>query len=201
MNGEGSPIDRLVAELGKLPGIGSKTAARLAFFMLSHPKEDALALAQAIVDLKQGVGHCSVCANITDVDPCRICSDAKRDRSIICVVEQPVDLAAIEATGEYRGLYHVLMGTLSPISGVGPEELTVKALLKRLEGEETQEVFIATNPTVEGEATAVYLAQLLKPLGVRVSRIAQGLPVGSNLEYADRVTMARSIAARREMEE
>ncbi|HUX08527.1 MAG TPA: recombination mediator RecR [Acidobacteriota bacterium] len=200
MSGQGSPIDRLVAELGKLPGIGAKTAARLAFFLLNHPKDDALALAQAIVDLKERVGHCSICWNITDVDPCHFCSDAKRDRGIICVVEQASDLVVIENTGEFRGLYHVLMGTLSPINGVGPEELTLKGLVRRLEGGEVGEVIIATNPTVEGEATAFYLAQLLKPLGVKVSRIAQGLPVGSNLEYADKVTMTRSLATRREMD-
>ena len=200
MSGQGSPIDRLVAELSKLPGIGAKTAVRLAFFLLNHPKDDAMALAQAIVDLKEQVGHCSVCWNITDTDPCHICSDAKRDRSIICVIEQASDLVVIENTGDFRGLYHVLMGTLSPISAVGPEELTFKGLVKRLEGGEVNEVIVATNPTVEGEATAVYLAQLLKPLGVMVSRIAQGLPVGSNLEYADKVTMSRSLTTRRRME-
>ncbi len=200
MSGQGSPIDRLVAELSKLPGIGAKTAVRLAFFLLKHPKDDAMALAQAIVDLKEQVGHCSVCWNITDTDPCHICSDAKRDRSIICVIEQASDLVVIENTGDFRGLYHVLMGTLSPISAVGPEELTFKGLVKRLEGGEVKEVIVATNPTVEGEATAVYLAQLLKPLGVTVSRIAQGLPVGSNLEYADKVTMSRSLTTRRTMD-
>ncbi len=200
MSGHGSPIDRLVAELSKLPGIGAKTAVRLAFFLLNHPKDDALALAQAIVDLKEQVGHCSVCWNITDTDPCHICSDAKRDRSIICVIEQASDLVVIENTGDFRGLYHVLMGTLSPINAVGPEELTLKGLVKRLEGGEVKEVIVATNPTVEGEATAVYLAQLLKPLGVTVSRIAQGLPVGSNLEYADKVTMSRSLTTRRTMD-
>jgi recombination protein RecR len=197
MSGRSNPIDRLVAELGKLPGIGSKTAARLTFFLLNHPKDEALALARAIIDLKEQIGHCSVCWNITDVDPCHICSDAKRDRAVVCVVEQASDLVVVENTGEYRGLYHVLMGALSPISGVGPDDLTVKGLIKRLEG---GEVIIATNPTIEGEGTAVYLAGELKPLGVKVSRIAQGLPVGSNLEYADKVTMARSLLTRREMD-
>jgi len=200
MSADRSPFERLTTELSKLPGIGAKTAGRLAFFLLNHPKEEALALAKAIVDLKELVGNCSICWNITDVDPCAICTDGKRDRSTICVVETPSDLVVIENTGEYRGLYHVLMGSLSPLSGVGPEQLTIKALLKRLEEDGVQEVIIATNPTVEGEATAVYLSRLLKPLGVTVTRIAQGLPVGSNLEYADKVTMARSISARRKMD-
>jgi recombination protein RecR len=200
MSGKSSPIDRLVTELSKLPGIGNKTAARLAFFLLNHPKDEAIALAQAIIDLKEQVGHCRICSNITDIDPCYICRDQKRDRGIICVVEQASDLVVIENTGEFRGLYHVLMGTLSPISGVGPEELTIGSLVKRVEGGEVREVIIATNPTIEGEATAVYLAQLLKPLGPQVSRIAQGLPVGSNLEYADKITMARSLVTRRAMD-
>ena len=200
MTGNGSPLDRLIGELSKLPGIGAKTAMRLAFFLLGRPAEEARALAGAIVDLKESLRHCSTCWNITDSDPCRICSDAKRDRSVVCVVEQPADLMAIENTGEYRGLYHILMGALSPITGVGPEELTTKDLLRRLEGDDVQEVIIATNPTVDGEATAVYLSRLISPLGITVSRIAQGLPVGSSLEYADSVTMARSISARRKME-
>lgn len=192
-----NPLDRLISELSKLPGIGAKTAMRLAFFLLSHPEEDALGLAQAIVDVKEKMRHCETCWNISDAEECSICRDAKRDRSVICVVEQPADLLAIENTGEYRGLYHVLLGSLSPISGIGPEELKIKDLLRRLESAEVQEVIVATNPTVEGEATAVYIAKLLKPLGITVSRIALGLPVGSNLEYADRVTMARSLSARR----
>ncbi len=197
MTEEKSPLDRLINALSKLPGVGSKTATRLAFFLLNHPEEEAIELAQAIVDIKKKMRHCSVCWNIADSELCIICRDKKRDRSVICVVEQPADLIAIENTGEFRGLYHVLMGTLSPLSGVGPEDLTVKGLLKRLEDGEVKETIIATNPTVEGEATAIYLAKLLKPMGITVSRIAQGLPVGSNLEYADRVTMARSLTARR----
>jgi recombination protein RecR len=200
MTTDANPLERLIAELSKLPGIGAKTAMRLAFFLLGRTTEEAHALARAIVDLKENLRHCSVCWNITDVDPCRICIDTKRDRSLICVVEQPADLVAIESTGEYRGLYHILLGALSPISGIGPEELTFKGLLKRLEGGEVREVIAATNPTVDGEATAVYLARLLKPLGVPVTRIAQGLPVGSSLEYADSVTMARSLSARRTIE-
>lgn len=200
MTGNGSPLDRLIAELSKLPGIGTKTAMRLAFFILGRPEDEARALAEAIINLKENLRHCSVCWNITDTDPCSICRDAKRDRSVICVVEQPADLIAIENTGEYRGLYHILMGVLSPISGIGPEELTIKDLLKRLEGNDVQELIIATNPTVDGEATAVYLAKLINPLGITVSRIAQGLPVGSSLEYADNVTMARSLTARRKID-
>lgn len=194
------PLEKLIAELGKLPGIGPKSAARLAFFLLKHPDEEAIALAEAIIDLKKNIRHCSVCWNITAQDPCSICSDQKRDRSVICVVEQPFELLSIERTGEYRGLYHVLMGALSPISDIGPADLTIESLLERVCSEEVREIIIATNPTHDGEATAVYLADALKPSGVTVSRIAQGLPVGSNLEYVDSVTMARSILSRQKME-
>jgi len=197
---DANPLERVVAELSKLPGIGAKTAARLAFFILNQPEEEAQALARAIVDLKEKVRHCGICWNITEAEPCAVCRDARRDRSTVCVVESPADLLAIEATGDYRGLYHVLMGVLSPLSGVGPDDLTVKGLVRRLEDGQIKEVIVATNPTVDGEATAVYLAKLLKPIGVAVSRIAQGLPVGSNLEYADKVTMARSMSARRIIE-
>ncbi len=197
---DANPLERVVAELSKLPGIGAKTAARLAFFILNQPEEEAQALARAIVDLKEKVRHCGICWNITEAEPCAVCRDARRDRSTVCVVESPADLLAIEATGDYRGLYHVLMGVLSPLSGVGPDDLTVKGLVRRLEDGQIKEVIVATNPTVDGEATAVYLAKLLKPIGVAVSRIALGLPVGSNLEYADKVTMARSLSARRTME-
>lgn len=194
------PLEKLIAELGKLPGIGPKSAARLAFFLLKHPDEEAIALAEAIIDLKKNIRHCSVCWNITAQDPCSICSDQKRDRSVICVVEQPFELLSIERTGEYRGLYHVLMGALSPISGIGPADLTIDSLVERAGREEVEEIIIATNPTHDGEATAIYLAGALKSQCVTVSRIAQGLPVGSNLEYADSVTMARSILSRQKME-
>jgi recombination protein RecR len=196
------PLERLIEELGKLPGVGQKSASRLAFFLLKHPEEEALALAEAIVDLKRNVRHCSVCYNITTDDPCAICRDPRRERGTICVVEHPQDLLAIERTAEYRGLYHVLMGALSPINGIGPDDLTADRLLERIREEDSEvtEVIIATNPTNDGEATAVFLAEELKDLDVAVTRIAQGLPVGSNLEYADNVTMARAINTRRRLE-
>lgn len=195
------PLERLIEELGKLPGVGQKSAARLAFFLLKHPEGEALALAEAIIDLKRNVRYCSTCFNVTTDDPCHICSDPKRDRSVVCIVEQPQDLIAIERTGEYRGLYHVLMGALSPIGGIGPEDLTVDRLVERIiqSGGEIREAIIATNPTSDGEATATYVAGELGESGVTVSRIAQGLPVGSNLEHADNVTMARSIHTRRKL--
>lgn len=193
------PLENLIKELGKLPGIGPKSASRLAFFLLKHPHDEAIALAQAIVELKRDMRHCSTCFNVTMSDPCSICSDPRRDSSIVCVVEQPQELIAIENTGEYRGLYHVLMGALSPVTGTGPEDLTVNQLAKRVADSEIEEVIIATNPTNDGEATAVYIMAELKNTGVTLSRIAQGLPVGSNLEHVDNVTMIRSIQTRRKL--
>jgi recombination protein RecR len=196
-----SPIARLVQELAKLPGIGEKTAARLAFHILRSPSEDAAALAAAIVDVRKRIRFCSVCCDLTESDPCAICADARRDGGLICVVAQPQDLMAIERGGGYRGRYHVLHGVLSPLDGVGPDELRVAELLKRCGHSEVavREVILATSPSVEGEATAVYLSRLLRPLGVRTSRIATGVPMGGELEYADQLTLARAIDGRREM--
>lgn len=192
-------IGRLIDELTKLPGIGEKTAQRLTFFLLKASEEDVKQLAQALVDVKARVHYCSVCGNITEHDPCAICSSAKRNRTIICVVEEPNDLLAIERTREYHGLYHVLMGTLSPLDGIGPEDIRIQELLKRLQEEPCEEVIIATNPNVEGEATATYLVRLLKPLGIKITRIAHGIPVGGDLEYADEMTMTRALEGRREL--
>jgi recombination protein RecR len=193
------PLARLVDALERLPGIGPKTAQRLAFFLLKQPAAAARELAAALIELKEQVRHCSSCFNVTDRDPCRICADPARDTGIVCVVEEPNDLLAMERTGEYRGAYHVLLGALSPLDGIGPDELKVRELLKRLEADGVREVILATNPNVEGEATAIYLAKLLRPLGLRVTRIARGLPVGGDLEYADEVTLARALEGRREI--
>jgi recombination protein RecR len=201
-----SPIARLVQQLGKLPGIGEKTAARLAFHILRASAEDAAALAAAIAEVRQKIRFCSICCDLTEADPCAICRDQRRDGSMVCVVAQPQDLVAIERAGGYRGRYHVLHGLLSPLDGVGPDDLRVTELLRRCGGtrseavgEAVTEVIMATSPSVEGEATAVYLAKLLRPLGVRPSRIATGVPMGGELEYADQVTLARAIDGRREM--
>ncbi len=191
------PLARLIGELSRLPGIGPKTATRLAHHLLKVPEGDARALAESIVEVKEKLFHCSTCNAITAVDPCRICADPERDREQICVVEEPFNLQPIERTGEYRGLYHVLMGALSPQRGIGPEQLRVAGLLERLEG--VEEVILATNPDVEGEATALYLARLLKPKGIRVTRLAFGMPVGGDIEYTDEVTLARSFSGRREI--
>jgi len=191
------PLARLIGELARLPGIGPKTATRLAHYLLKVPAPEAEALAQAIVEVKEKLFHCSVCNAITAVDPCRYCSDLRRDRSRICVVEEPFNIEPIERTGEYGGLYHVLLGALSPHRGIGPDRLAIPGLLARLEG--IEEVILATNPNVEGEATALYLARLLKPRGVRVTRLAFGMPVGGDIEYTDEVTLGRSLAGRREM--
>jgi len=190
------PVERLIDELKHLPGIGQKTAQRLAFHLLRAATEDALALDDAIRDAKEKIRECSVCHNITDVDPCGFCSNTARDPRVICVVEEPQNVAAIEKTREFKGLYHVLMGALSPLQGIGPDDLKIKSLLARVSNGVT-EIILATNPNVEGEATAIYLARLLKPLGVRVTRIAMGVPVGSDLEYADEVTMHKAIEGRR----
>ena len=193
------PLVRLTGELQKLPGIGAKSAQRLAFHLLKQSREAADELCDAIRDVKERIVHCSVCSNITDCDPCFYCTDAGRDRRLLCVVEDPHNVDAIEKTGDFRGAYHVLMGALSPLKGVGPDDLRIAGLLERVGGGEVAEVILATNPNVEGEATAIYLARLLKPLGVRVSRIAMGVPVGSDLEYADEITMLKAMEGRREM--
>jgi recombination protein RecR len=193
------PLARLVEQLQKLPGIGAKGAQRLAFHLLRNPREDAERLCDAIRDVKERVTYCSVCNNITDVDPCDFCTSPSRDRRLICVVEEPQNVSVVEKTREFRGGYHVLMGTLSPLQGVGPDDLKIKGLLGRVAEGQVEEVILATNPTVEGEATALYLARLLKPLGVRVTRIAMGIPVGSDLEYADEVTMTRAMEGRRDL--
>lgn len=193
------PITRLVEQLQKLPGIGAKGAQRLAFHLLKNPREDAERLCEAIRDVKERITYCSVCNNITDADPCVYCTSATRDTRLICVVEEPQNVTVVEKTRGFRGTYHVLMGALSPLSGIGPEELRIKGLLARVGHGEVDEVILATNPTVEGEATALYLARLLKPLGIRVTRIAMGIPVGSDLEYADEVTMSRAMEGRRDL--
>jgi len=193
------PLERLTGELQKLPGIGAKSAQRLAFHLLKQSREAADQLCDAIRDVKERIVHCSVCSNITDRDPCFYCTDAGRDRRLLCVVEDPHNVDAIEKTGDFRGAYHVLMGALSPLKGIGPDDLRIAGLLERVGGGEVAEVILATNPNVEGEATAIYLARLLKPLGVRVSRIAMGVPVGSDLEYADEITMLKAMEGRREM--
>ncbi len=193
------PLVRLVEQLQRLPGIGSKGAQRLAFHLLRQPRDDVNALLDAVREVKEQITYCSECSNITDTDPCFYCTDDGRDRRTMCVVEDPHNVEAIEKTREFKGRYHVLMGALSPLQGVGPDDLKIKSLLERLEAGDVEEVVIATNPNVEGEATAIYLAKLIKPLGVRVTRIAMGLPVGSDLEYADEVTMNKAMAGRREM--
>jgi recombination protein RecR len=193
------PLARLVEQLQKLPGIGAKGAQRLAFHILKNPRDDAERLCDAIRDVKERVTYCSTCHNITEADPCAYCTSASRDQRVICVVEEPQNVSVIEKTREFRGLYHVLMGALSPLHGVGPDDLKIKSLLARVANGGVEEIILATNPTVEGEATALYLARLLKPLGVRVTRIAMGIPVGSDLEYADEVTMTRAMEGRREV--
>jgi recombination protein RecR len=192
------PLIRLIEQLQRLPGIGPKGAQRLAFHILKNTREDAERLVEAVRDVKERVTYCSVCNNITDVDPCAFCSSSDRDRHVICVVEEPQNVGAIEKTREFKGLYHVLMGALSPLQGIGPDDLKIKELLARINNG-VGEVILATNPNVEGEATAIYLARLLKPLGVRVTRIAMGVPVGSDLDYADEVTMHKAMEGRREV--
>ncbi len=194
-----APIENLIEQFAKLPGIGRKTAERLAFHILNMPKEYAAQMADALLDAKEKICFCEVCQNLTDVSPCAICSDTRRDSSTICVVESPKDVIAMEKMREYKGLYHVLHGALSPMDGVGPDDLQIASLLARIGAGGVNEVIMATNPTVSGEATAMYLCKLLKPLGVRVTRIAHGLPVGGDLEYADEVTLLRAMEGRREM--
>ena len=188
-------LQQLVEEFAQLPGIGRKTALRLALFVLKRPREDAVKMARALVNVKDKITYCSVCSNITEHNPCVICSSPKRDPRIICVVEEPGDVMAIEKTNEFHGLYHVLGGALSPLDGIGPDDLKVRELLGRLPGD-TTEVILALNPNVEGEATTIYLTRLLKPLGVRISRLARGLPVGGNLEFSDEATLSRALEGR-----
>jgi recombination protein RecR len=198
------PVARLIDEFARLPGIGPKTAQRLTYHLLRAPADQAHALADALVRVKDKVSFCSVCYNITERNPCEICSTDTRDRSLICVVEEPLDALALERTHEFKGLYHVLHGAISPIDGIGPEDLRIEGLMRRLRlakesGNEVREVILATNPNLEGEATAMYLSRLITPLGVRVTRLARGLPVGSDLEYADEVTLTRALEGRREL--
>lgn len=199
MNYYGEPLNRLIEELLKLPGLGFKSAQRLAFHIISLPEERVKSLSKAIYEAKKNIRYCSGCCNLTDSDPCIICSDPRRSKSQIMVVEDPRDMAAYERTKEYKGQYHILHGTMSPMNGVGPDNLRIKELVQRLEREAIEEIIIATNPNVEGEATALYLNRLLKPLGVRVTRIAHGVPVGGDLEYVDEVTLSRALEGRREM--
>ncbi|NLG87741.1 MAG: recombination protein RecR [Clostridiaceae bacterium] len=194
-----APVAKLIDEFEKLPGIGHKTAQRLAFHILNMPAEKAIGFAKAIVEAKRTVKYCSVCGDLTDIDPCRVCGSDKRDRSVICVVENPRDVVAMEKVREYNGLYHVLHGVISPMEGIGPNDINIKSLIKRISEAEISEVILATNPDVEGEATAMYLAKLIKPMGVRTTRIAHGLPVGGDLEYADEVTLLKSLEGRREI--
>jgi recombination protein RecR len=193
------PVEALIEEFRKLPGVGSKSAQRLAFFLIRASKSQAEKLAHAILQLKESIGYCSTCNNITDIDPCQYCVDPTRDRSVICVLEEPHALVAVEKTREYHGLYHVLMGVISPLQGVGPDQLQIPSLLGRLKTGEVKEVIIATNPNIEGEATALYLSQLIKPLNIRVTRIATGVPVGGDLDYADQVTVSRALEGRRDL--
>lgn len=193
------PIARLIGELSKLPGIGNKTAQRLAFYIINMPDEQVGQLASAIAEVKSKIRYCSVCQNITDVNPCRICSNPQRDPSVICVVEDPRDVIAMEKTRDFHGLYHVLHGVISPMNGIGPDDIRIKELIARISGDTVKEVILATNLDVEGEATAVYISKLLKPMGIKVTRIAHGLPVGGDLEYADEVTLSKALEGRREM--
>ena len=192
-------LQDLVDQFKKLPGIGAKSAQRLAFHVLRTPREDAERLCTAIRDVKDRVTYCTTCNNITDVDPCPLCTDDARDHRVICVVEEPQDVNVVDKTGGFKGVYHVLMGAISPLQGVGPDDLKIKGLLARIGVDGADEVILATNPTVEGEATAIYLARLIKPLGVRVTRIAMGIPVGSDLEFADDLTMGKALEGRREV--
>ncbi len=193
------PLNKLIAELSKLPGIGGKTAQRLAFHILSLSDEEAQALANAITDAKASMHYCSVCGNLTDGDICSVCSDTTRDHGTICVVESPRDVSAMERVREYKGVYHVLNGAISPMDGVGPEDINLRSLIVRLQENDVKEVILATNPNIEGEATAMYIARLIKPAGIKVTRIAHGLPVGGDLEYADEVTLSKAMEGRREL--
>lgn len=193
------PISKLIDSFMKLPGIGPKTAGRLAFFVLGMKEDTVLEFAKALVDAKRNLRFCSTCGHITDIDPCHICQDTRRDRSQICVVQDPKDVIAMEKMRDYQGLYHVLHGAISPMDGVGPEDINVPSLLTRLQDEEVEELILATNPTIEGEATAMYISRLVRPSGIMTTRIAHGLPVGGDLEYADEVTLSRALEGRREL--
>ncbi|TLS49644.1 recombination protein RecR [Paenibacillus antri] len=193
------PIAKLIDSFSRLPGVGPKTAARLAFYVLRMKEEDVMNFAKALVNVKRNLLYCSVCCNITDTDPCRVCSDKQRDRSVICVVQEARDLVAMERTKEYHGMYHVLQGAISPMEGIGPDDIRVAELLRRLADDEVQELILATNPNIEGEATAMYLSRLVKPFQIKVTRIAHGLPVGGDLEYADEVTLSKALEGRREL--
>ncbi len=193
------PIAKLIESFSRLPGVGPKTAARLAFHVLRMKEDDVIDFAKSLVSVKRNLHYCSVCCNITDIDPCRICSDKSRDVSVICVVQEPKDLVALERMKEFDGHYHVLQGAISPMEGVGPDEIRIAELLKRLSDERVQELILATNPNIEGEATAMYLSRLVKPFGIKVTRIAHGLPVGGDLEYADEVTLSKALEGRREL--
>jgi recombination protein RecR len=191
------PVTRLVEELGRLPGIGPKSASRLAYHLLRASREQALGLAEAILEVKERITLCTCCFNITESDPCELCQDPTRDRSVICVVEEPLDALALERTGEFKGLYHILHGAISPVDGIGPDKLRIRELLERVERERPGEIILATNPNIEGDATAMYIARQLVPLGVSISRPASGLPVGGDLEYADELTLGRALVGRR----
>ena len=193
------PVSRLIEEFHKLPGIGPKTAQRLTYFLIRMPEEEARSLAEAILAVKEKIVLCSTCHNITDSDPCLICQGEGRDQIKICVVEEPLDILALERTREYKGLYHVLHGVISPMDGIGPDDLKIKELLARLQGSEVEEVILATNPSLEGEATAMYLHRLFGPLGIRVTRLARGLPFGADLEYADEATLTKALQGRQEL--
>ena len=193
------PITRLIEEFSKLPGVGRKTAQRLAFHVINMNVNDVESLSKAIVDAKREIKYCSICCNITDTDPCSMCSNKNRDPGVICVVEDPRDVAAMERTREFKGQYHVLNGVISPMDGIGPDMIKVKELIQRLGTQDVREIIMATNPTIEGEATAMYIARLLKPMGIKVTRIAHGLPVGGDLEYADEVTISKALEGRREI--
>lgn len=199
MNHYAAPVAKLIEQFSKLPGIGRKTAQRLAFHILSIDGEKARALADAILEAKEKIRFCSNCGNLTDIDPCSLCSSKTRDVSAICVVESPKDVISIEKTREFKGLYHILHGSISPMEGIGPDDINIKSLLVRLQSNDVQEVILATNPNIQGEATAMYISKLLKPLGVKTTRIAHGIPVGGDLEYADEITLARAFEGRHEI--
>jgi recombination protein RecR len=194
------PVQDLIDELGRLPGVGPKSAQRIAFYLLKVSKDDALRLARAIAEVKDKVRFCTTCFNVSEGDQCGICADPRRESTVVCVVEEPKDLVAVEKTGEFKGRYHVLQGAISPIEGIGPEQLRIRELLDRIGVEGIEEVILCTNPNLEGEATALYLGRLLKPLGLKVTRIASGLPVGGDLEYADELTLGRALEGRREVQ-
>lgn len=199
MKSYAKPLNNLINQLSKLPGIGGKTAQRLAFFILSMDEKDAVAIADAIIEGKRSMKYCSLCGNLTDKDPCNICTDTARDDKVVCVVESAKDVAAMERIREYKGLYHVLHGVISPMEGIGPEDINLKSLIVRLRENDIDEVILATNPNIEGEATAMYIARLIKPSGIKATRIAHGIPVGGDLEYTDEVTLSKAIEGRREL--